>query len=193
MSIEELYSIFSEHAAQINPFGATIQCIHESESPSTPRPFDSSLSLEGNNLTGIKASKSWTGKTLSKKTWEQKPDGTKFETVAVFRAWDIVEDFVEYHVGVINRLYPHCAKDNFLGYFSGLEKNIYHTPESPSKWGTDLKYFDKMLAMAWKYSPLFFKSPAEKWRAVLINAVDRGLFVFPEHIKIVVKFGQGKF
>ena len=184
MTIQQLYNIFLKFNDRVNPFGATIQCVHESTS--SGKPFGSSLATQANNLAGIKAGSSWTGKTVNKNTWEQKPTGEKYQTVAKFRAWDSVEDFAESYSSMVDRSYPLCAKDNFLGYFSGFFKGKY------GAWATDLNYFNKLLTIAWNNSPAFFEDYKNKWLAVFVNAADRKLFVRFEHEEMVVKFLAGK-
>ena len=187
LTVDRLYNIFLHYAELINPFGATIQCIHESESAATPRQFDSSLALEGNNLAGIKAFKSWKGDVLEKKTWEQKPTGEKYQTVARFKAYPSVEDFVGDYSLIISKSYVHCSIDNFMGYFSGMSKR-----EPYGAWATDKKYFEKLLGIAWKYGGIFFPNQFEKFKAVLINAASRHLFILPEHEEMAVRFVQSK-
>ena len=183
LTIDRLYNIFLHYAELVNPFGATIQCVHESESSASPRNFDSSLALEGNNLAGIKAFKSWPGAVLEKKTWEQKPTGEKYQTVARFRSYPSVEDFAADYALLISKSYLHCATDNFMGYFSGF------TPVPPSRnWATDIKYFEKLLKIAGKYARIFFENPQEKFKAVLVNAAYRKLFTRPEHQEMAVIF-----
>lgn len=180
VTIELLYNIFLNHAELINPFGATIQCIHESTSGG--KPLGSGLAIQANNLTGIKAGSSWKGKTIDKKTWEQRSDGTTYQTVAKFRAWDTLEDFCIDYSKMVNSSYSNCTKDNFIGYFSGFSKGKY------GAWATDLNYFKKLLTIAWRYSNLFFETPLEKWKAVVVNACDRDLFILPQHEEMAIKF-----
>ena len=187
LTIDRLYNIFLHYAELINPFGATIQCVHESESAATPRNFDSSLALEGNNLAGIKAFKSWNGDILEKKTWEQKTNGEKYQTIAKFRAYTSVEDFAGDYALLISKSYPHCTCDNFMGYFSGMSKR-----EPYGAWATDLSYFNKLLGIAWKHASVFFPNPSEKFKIVLVNAASRSLFVHPEHEEMAVRFIRSK-
>jgi hypothetical protein len=180
LTIEQLYNIFSTHAAMINPFGATIQCILESSLNGLP--FNSGLAIQANNLAGMKATRKWTGKTVDKQTWEQRPDGTRYQVVAKWRAWDSVEAFTLTYSKTIHTSYPLCATDNFMGYFSGLLKGKL------GAWATDTAYFTKLLTIAWANSPIFFGRPSEKWKLVLIDASDRKLFTIPEHEKLAVEF-----
>jgi len=175
LTIETLYQIFEQQADLVNPFGATIQCMHESGN------LKSKLAINGNNLTGMKKGE-WTGKTIDMKTWEQDKNGNAFEVVAQFRDFDSVEQFSESYSNLINKSFPNCTTDNFLGYFSGFSKGRL------GAWATDVGYFKKLLQMAWQHSPLFFKNPKEKWKAALINASDRKLFVVPEHEEIAFRF-----
>ncbi len=187
LTVDRLYNIFMHYAELVNPFGATIQCVHESESSATPRNFDSSLSLEGNNLAGIKAFKNWKGDILEKKTWEQKPTGEKYQTVARFKSYSSVEEFVGDYTLLVSKSYVHCTTDNFMGYFSGFSKR-----EPYGAWATDLNYFSKLLAIAWKHSSVFFNNPLDKFKAVLVNAASRKIFVVKEHEGMAVRFVQSK-
>lgn len=175
-----LYHIFLDRAdTKINPFAATIQCILESTS--NGQPFGSSLAMEGHNLTGMKVG-SWKGEVIEKKTWEQKPNGEKYEIVAKFRKFKDLSEFVDSYSGMIDASYPLCSKDNFMGYFSGLYRGRM------GAWATDLNYFKKLLQVAWSYSEDFFEDPKTKWKNILVNACDRDLFVMSQHEEIAIKF-----
>ena len=117
------YELAKRHAAKVNPFGALCQCNWETRGGG--KPWTSSLFIQGNNGAGIKAGKNWTGKVVNKSTWEQRPDGSKYDTVAAFRAYDSVDDFLEDYADKINICYPLCATDNLFGYFAGLYKGKY--------------------------------------------------------------------
>ena len=51
----------------------------------------------GNNIFGIKAGSSWTGKTINCETGEQNPDGSRYTTNADFRDYDSISDSIKDH------------------------------------------------------------------------------------------------
>ena len=179
-----LFSIFSQHAAQINPFGAMVQCAHESGGSSGP--FSSGLALNANNLAGIKAGNNAQNVYVGK-TWEQLKDGSKITAELRFLAFGSVEDFVEHYVDMVNRLYPACATDNFLGYFAGMFKGKY------GAWATDHNYFTRLVEIAGMYSPFFFDDAADKFRRVFVNAVDRDLLTEDQQTRFVTYVTGTKF
>lgn len=157
------YELAKRHAAKINPFGALCQCNWETHSGG--KAWTSSLFVQGNNGAGIKAGKNWTGKVISKQTWEQRPDGSKYDTVAAFRAYDSVDDFLEDYADKINTCYPLCATDNLFGYFAGLYKGKY------GSWATDQAYFSKLCGVAVELAPEIF-GRGEMWKNKLLDAFE---------------------
>ena len=151
LNVQNLYSVFNRYHKFVNPFGATVQCYHETYDKGIP--FNSENCKVANNLAGIKNHAGWNGEIYNKDSWEQKLDGTKYNKVSPFckyPTWeDCCKDYATYKIPVD---YPlSCASaDNFVGYFCGLFKGRL------GKWATDLIYLEKLLKKADVLGPIFF-------------------------------------
>lgn len=187
---KNLFNEFYKYRHIINPFAAMCQCRHESFYKG--KEWNSSLCKEANNLAGIKATKNWQGEVSEKTTWEQKPNGEIYTTVARFRKYPDIESFCQDYVDKINSMYPEAkaSKDNLWGYFSGLI----------GKWATDLAYIDRLTEQAISMAPDFF---GEIWREKLQTsfryAVDKKLLksglesrIRAKLIKIIPNFENNK-
>jgi flagellum-specific peptidoglycan hydrolase FlgJ len=86
----------------------------------------------GNNIFGIKAGSSWTGKRKNVKTSEQRSDGSYYQIYADFRDYDSVAESVEDHAKLLtnDRYKPVIAAKNYreacvkvreCGYATSLE------------------------------------------------------------------------
>lgn len=157
------YTIIKKYAGKINPFGALCQCNWETRTAG--KAWSSELFKQANNAAGIKRGGSWGGKIYKKASWEQRADGTKYTQESEFRAYNSFEEFVSDYANKIEKMYPHCAKDNFFGYFAGLYKGIY------GSWATDQHYFERLCAVAFELAPEVFGN-GEMWRNKMLESFD---------------------
>jgi N-acetylmuramoyl-L-alanine amidase len=177
LNVENLYKEFQKYKT-INAFGAVCQCKHETGN------FKSELCLKANNLAGIKKGSTWKGAIYSKVSWEQKPDGTKYEAKSDFRKYATVEEFCKDYAAKIADGYPmsSASADNFWGYFSGLFKGKY------GNWATDLNYLLRLTETAIALAPTFF---GEEWilklKTSLRYADDNGRLIAGHYDKIEQK------
>ena len=167
------YQLALKHGSKINPFGALCQCNWETRT--NGRPWESELFQRANNAAGIKAGASWQGSIYEKISWEQLPDGTKYEKKSAFRKYASADEFLADYADKISATYPNCALDNFWGYFSGLYKGKY------GAWATDLKYFEKLCMVAIKLAPeIFGPGYKDKLVAAYKHASGRGYLSAPQ-------------
>ncbi len=171
LSAKNLYALFERHKKILNPFAVVCQCRHETMYRG--KVWSSELCLKANNLAGLKKWPGWLGPFYSKNSWEQKPDGTKYEKVSEFCRYASVEGFVANYATKIERDYPLCAAsaDNFWGYFSGLFKGRV------GAWATDLAYLDRMVDQVLIIGSVFFGADwAQKcWDALEYAAAKKRL------------------
>lgn len=171
LSARNLFALFERYKKSVNPFAAVCQCRHETSFQG--RPWNSELCLKANNLAGLKAWNGWLGDLYSKNSWEQRPDGTKYEKISNFCRYASVETFAENYARKIERDYSLCAAsaDNFWGYFSGLFKGRL------GAWATDLAYLDRMIDQVLVLGPVLLgRGWAEKcWDALEYAVVKRRL------------------
>lgn len=152
LNVQNLYTVFNTYHKFVNPFAATVQCYHETFDKGLP--FNSENCRVANNLAGIKNHAGWNGPIYEKDSWEQKPDGTKYNKVSPFckyKDWEeCCKDYSEYKIPVDYPL-SHKSADNFVGFFCGLFKGRL------GKWATDLNYLDRLLEKTNVLGPIFFK------------------------------------
>lgn len=163
LSARNLLSALEQYKAIVNPFAAVCQCRHETSYKGLL--WNSELCLKANNLAGLKRGKNWPGEVYPKKSWEQKQDGTKYESVSEFRKYPSWTDFAADYVGKISNDYPLCvaSADNMFGYFSGLFRGRL------GSWATDLAYLDRMMDQVFVLAPEIF---GDAWQAKLWAAFD---------------------
>lgn len=170
LSAKNLFSEF-ERYKNVNAFAAVCQCRHETLYQG--KAWNSELCLKANNLAGMKKWPGWLGEIYDKVSWEQKPDGTKYEKSSPFCKYSSVEEFVKNYAEKIERDYPFCAAsaDNFWGYFSGLFKGRV------GAWATDLAYLDRMVDQVLILGSVFFGADwAQKcWGALEYAVVKKRL------------------
>ena len=159
MDNKTFYTLALKHKSKINPFGALCQCNWETRT--NGRPWESELFKRANNAAGIKSGVGWHGDIYEKVSWEQMPDGTRYDKKSAFRKYISVDDFLDDYATKIANAYSHCTTDNFWGYFAGLYKGKY------GAWATDLKYFEKLCMVAIKLAPEVFGT---EHKDKLINA-----------------------
>lgn len=92
----------------------------------------------GNNIFGIKAGSSWTGKTQNCSTWEQNSDGSTYQTVATFRDYDSISESIEDHAKLLtnDRYKPVLASTNYKDAARTVRECGY---------ATDLEYTNKLI------------------------------------------------
>lgn len=163
LSAKNLYALFERYKKTVNPFAAVCQCRHETSYRG--QPWNSELCLKATNLAGLKKWSGWLGETYDKVSWEQKPDGTKYEKSSAFCKYATVEDFVENYAKKIGQDYPLCvvSADNFWGYFSGLFKGRI------GAWATDLAYLDRLIEQVFVLGPVFL---GEAWAQKCWDALE---------------------
>ncbi|WP_293180404.1 glucosaminidase domain-containing protein [Oceanithermus sp.] len=133
----------------------------------------SQLSLEGNNLFGVKAGSSWPSPVLELPTWEV-VDGHRIETVVQFRRYEGFEEAVQDYVRIIGRLdwYRDAVEaaryGDPYGYLYGLEARA-----GEPGWATDPDYARKVLAIMREYGLL--EGPHPIWAGrVYLNGINVG-------------------
>lgn len=105
----------------------------------------SELAKKAYNFFGIKASKEWSGKVYTKSTWEQRPDGVKYEIKADFRKYRSISESITDH-------------DNFFVSTDWRKKNYKRVLEAVNYkeqamalracgYATDLNYNDKLIRL----------------------------------------------
>ena len=90
-TIRHFYTLALKHKSKINPFGALCQCNWETRT--NGRPWESELFKRANNAAGIKSGVGWHGDIYEKVSWEQRPDGTRYDKKSAFRKYISVDDF----------------------------------------------------------------------------------------------------
>lgn len=131
--------------APINPAVAAAQAALESAYGK------SRLAVEGNNLFGIKAGKSWRGGIIVLKTKEFSPQKGMYFTSAAFRKYhNLAHCFSDY--GDIIKSLPWykdavAAKEDPVGFILGLAAK----PGREPGWATDPLYAEKVLAVAKRF------------------------------------------
>lgn len=162
LSARNLFTVFEKYKSTINGFAAVCQCRHETTYRG--KPWNSELCLNANNLAGLKKWSGWNGGVYPKSSWEQKPDGTKYEKVSEFCKYATWTDFVDNYAKKIQQDYPLCtaSADNFWGYFSGLFKGRF------GAWATDLAYLDRLIDQVFAVGPVLLGSEWEEkcWKAL---------------------------
>lgn len=98
----------------------------------------------GNNIFGIKAGGSWSGKTQNCNTWEQNADGSTYETVAAFRDYDSISDSIEDHAKLLtnDRYKPVIESTDYKGAAIKVRECGY---------ATDLNYSNKLIDIIEEY------------------------------------------
>jgi flagellum-specific peptidoglycan hydrolase FlgJ len=136
----------AKHGAPINPAIAAAQAALESNYG------NSQLAIEGKNLFGIKAGKSWKGETVSFKTKEFDDAKGMYETSAAFRKYKTWAHCFEDYGHIIGRLSWYkdavAAKNDPVGFLLGLAAK----PGKEPGWATDPRYVEKVLIVAKRFN-----------------------------------------
>lgn len=105
---------------------------------------ESGLSANYNNLFGIKAGSSWTGKVANLKTSEQNSDGSYVQITAGFRAYDSVADSIEDHAKLLtnDRYKKVIASTNYRDACVAVREAGY---------ATSLNYSNSLISLIEKY------------------------------------------
>ena len=117
------YQLALKHKSKINPFGALCQCNWETRT--NGRPWESELFKRANNAAGIKAGASWQGSIYDKVAGNNCPTGLGMTKNLRSEKYSRRMTFLSDYADKISATYPHCALDNFWGYFAGLYKGKY--------------------------------------------------------------------
>lgn len=160
------YEVLKRYQGRINAFGALCQMNWETRNGG--RPWSSELFLAAYNAAGIKAGGDWRGAVYEKVSWEQRPDGTKYDKKSPFRKYGNFGEFAADYAKKIEANYPLCVSraDNFFGYFTGLLAGRY------GAWATDKEYLPKLCGVAVELAPELF---GDMWRNKLIDAFEYAL------------------
>ena len=160
-----MYAKLKKHSGKINAYAALCQLNWETRSGG--KPWSSELFLKANNGAGIKAGTDWNGDIYDKVSWEQKPDGTKYDKKSSFRKYASVDAFIADYVAKIGQLYPVSAEheNNMFGYIAGLLRGKW------GAWATDKEYFNKLCGVIVELAPETF-GKGELWRNKLLTAFD---------------------
>ena len=105
---------------------------------------ESGLSANYNNLFGIKAGSSWTGKVANLKTSEQNSDGSYVQITAGFRAYDSVADSIEDHAVLL-------TNDRYKGVIASKNYKEACVAVRQAGYATSLDYSNNLINIIEKY------------------------------------------
>lgn len=100
----------------------------------------SSLAYHYKNLFGIKAGKSWKGKTVTKQTGEQTTSGNTYQIKAAFRAYDTWSESIEDRSKLLDNSYPIKGVSDPKEFARCLKK-----------WATAINYSESLIKLMDKY------------------------------------------
>lgn len=97
----------------------------------------------GNNIFGIKATKSWGGPVQIRRTAEQNPDGSIYYVDAAFRDYPTMAACIADHFAFLRDNKRYAA----AGVFSAKTPEEYFTALKRAGYATDVDYVSKLMAM----------------------------------------------
>lgn len=103
------------------------------------------LAREANNLFGIKAGKSWKGKTIKLPTWEWSEEKGKYRTIAewrVYRSWQ--ECLLDYYRLLETLPWFQDALEHLDNADEFLRALLPDKAKGEPGWATDTKYYNKV-------------------------------------------------
>lgn len=98
----------------------------------------------GNNIFGIKAGSSWTGKTINCSTGEQNADGSRYQTRADFRDYDSVNDSIIDHAELL-------TTDRYKAVIEASNYKDACIAVRECGYATSLSYSDNLISLVEQY------------------------------------------
>lgn len=132
----------------------------------------SELATKANNLFGIKVGSGWTGPTYTKRTSEQRPDGTIYYIDAAFRKYPSFEGCV---IDLIHKYTHGTGWEHFNRYAAILNQKDYKKATAALQaagYATDIRYAEKLNQRIEQYN-------LTKYDKEVINVVK--IYIDPGH------------